>query len=168
MGEMYAERLNNIAPFRVMELLQRAQDLERAGNRVAHLEVGEPDFDTATPIAEAGIAAIESGQTKYTPALGEPALRQQIAAHYRELGVDVPWQRVLVTSGASGGLALLSGLLLEPGARLLVTDPGYPCNEAFAALVNAQAVRVPVAACDEFLTDLRDRTADRASVEECT
>jgi aspartate/methionine/tyrosine aminotransferase len=147
---MYAERLSKIAPFRVMELMERARILEGEGHRLVHFEVGEPDFPTADPIARAGTAAIADGQTKYTVALGLPELRQRIAQYYGELGLDIPWQRVVVTSGASGGLVLLNGLLLNPGDQLLVTDPGYPCNEAFAALVNAEAVRVVVAASDGF------------------
>ena len=141
---MYAERLNKIAPFRVVELMERARALEASGHVLVHFEVGEPDFPTAEPIARAGVRAIQEGHTKYTQALGLPELRASIAAYYDLLGVSVPAQRIVVTTGASAGLTLLNGLLLNPGDEVLVTDPGYPCNEVFAALVNAQAVRVPV------------------------
>ena len=147
---MHAERLNKIAPFRVMELLERAHELEAQGHKLVHFEVGEPDFPTAEPIAEAGVAAIASGQTKYTAALGVPELRQRISAHYASMGVEVPWERIVVTAGASGGLVLLHALLLNPGDRLLLTDPGYPCNEVFAALVNAEPVRMVVPASEGF------------------
>ena len=142
---MYAQRLDRIAPFRVMQLMERAKAIEASGHRVVHFEVGEPDFVTADPILRAGIDALEAGETKYTQALGIPELRERIARHYRkELGVSVSAERVVVTSGASGGLLLLSGLLLNPGDRLLLTDPGYPCNEVFAGLVNAEPERIPL------------------------
>ena len=144
---MYAERLNRIAPFRVMELMERAKVLEAEGHTLVHFEVGEPDFPTATPILEAGHRALDAGHTKYTQALGVPALRQRIARYYaEEIGVEVDPDRVVVTSGASGGLLLLAALLLNPDDELLMTDPGYPCNEVFVGLVNGRAVRIPVTA----------------------
>jgi aspartate/methionine/tyrosine aminotransferase len=157
---MYAERLRRISPFRVMELMERAKTLESAGHRVVHLEVGEPDFVSAEPIVEAGIRALQAGETKYTQALGLPALRERIAEHYRrDLGVEVPPERVVVTAGASGGLLLLNGLLLDPGDQLLLTDPGYPCNEVFVGLVNAEPVRIPVSANKGFQLDPEDLQA---------
>jgi aspartate/methionine/tyrosine aminotransferase len=148
---MYARRIGRIAPFRVVELLERARALEATGCEVIHLEVGEPDFPTAHPIIEAAHRALDAGATKYTQALGVPALRERIAAYYREhVGVPVVPERVVVTSGASSGLLLLAALLLDPGDEILLTDPGYPCNEVFAWLVNGVPVRVPLQADDGF------------------
>ena len=149
--QMYADRLNRIAPFRVMELMERAKALEAEGHTVVHFEVGEPDFPTAPTILEAGHRALETGHTKYTQALGTPALRQRIARYYaEEIGVDIDPARVVVTSGASGGLLLLAALLLNPDDELLMSDPGYPCNEVFVGLVNGRAVRIPVTAAGGF------------------
>lgn len=154
---MYAERLRRISPFRVMELMERAKTLESAGHRVVHFEVGEPDFVTAEPIVAAGIRALQTGRTKYTQALGIPELRERIAEHYRaDLGVDIASERVVVTSGASGALLLLNGLLLNPGDQLLLTDPGYPCNEVFVGLVNAEPVRIPVSPNQGFQLTAED------------
>jgi len=153
---MFAERLREISPFRVMELMERAKILERAGHRVVHFEVGEPDFVSAGPIVEAGIRALQDGQTKYTQALGIPELREQIAEHYRRGGVPLSAERIVVTAGASGGLLLLSGLLLDPGDQLLLTDPGYPCNEVFVRLTNAEPVRIPVDPANGFQLTVED------------
>ena len=79
-----AERLRDISPFRVMTVLERARALEATGQHIVHLEVGEPDFVTASPIVEAGRAALAKGYTGYTPAAGLPELRQRIAAYYLE------------------------------------------------------------------------------------
>lgn len=140
---MTARRLDHISPFRVVELLERAKALEEDGLKIVHLEVGEPDFPTAPSIVAAGHRALDEGATKYTQALGIPALRRRIAAHYRETaGVDVAAERVVVTAGASAGLLLLSALLLDPGDELLLTDPGYPCNDVFVRLVNGVPAHV--------------------------
>ena len=154
---MVAERLSAIAPFRVMELMKRAAQLEAAGHRVVHFEVGEPDFNTAEPIVEAGRKALLDGHTKYTHALGTEALRAALAEDYRQrLGVAVPADRILVTAGASGGLLLLSALLINPGDGLLVTDPGYPCNAAFPRIVGGAAQPAPLRAEEGYLPRVED------------
>lgn len=140
-----AARVDDIAPFHVMDLLARAQALQAAGRDIIHLEVGEPDFATPPPIVEAGIAALRAGHTHYTGALGLPALREAIAGFYA-----TRWQaaveptRVVVTPGASGALLLALGLLAGPGDEILMADPGYPCNRHFARFCDARAVNVPV------------------------
>ncbi len=148
---MPADRLNQITPFRVMELMKRAEELEARGHKVVHFEVGEPDFNTAEPIIEAGRQALIDGRTKYTHALGLLELREAIARDYAaRLGVSVPVEQIAVTAGASGGLVLLSALLLNPGDGLLITDPGYPCNEVFVHLTGGIPQRVPVRAADGY------------------
>ncbi|MEE8079772.1 MAG: aminotransferase class I/II-fold pyridoxal phosphate-dependent enzyme [Pseudomonadales bacterium] len=154
---MYAKRLTDITPFRVMELMERAKLLEADGKHVVHFEVGEPDFATAGPIVTAGERALAAGETKYTQALGIPQLRERIARFYAdEVGVSVPAERIGVTSGASGGRLRLCGLMLDPGDELLMSDPGYPCNEVFVGLVNAIPRRVPVTAQSHYQIQLED------------
>jgi aspartate/methionine/tyrosine aminotransferase len=134
-----------------MQLMERAKALEAEGHKVVHFEVGEPDFDTAAPIVKAGHEALSAGRTKYTQALGIPALRERIGGFYEEsAGVSVDPERIVVTAGASGGLLLLAGLLLDPGDELLMPDPGYPCNEVFVGLVNAVPTRINVTAAEGF------------------
>jgi aspartate/methionine/tyrosine aminotransferase len=142
-----ARRIANIEPFRVMEILGRAQAMQAAGRDVIHLEVGEPDFATPDPVVAAGIAALRQGLTHYTPALGLPELRAAIADYYRHrYGVAVPASRIAVTVGASGALLLAMAGLFNPGEEILLADPGYPCNRQFARLVEVGARGVPVGA----------------------
>ena len=164
---MYASRLTQIQPFRVVEVLERARALERDGHEVVHFEVGEPDFETAEPILAAAAQGLRDGATKYTEALGTPALREAIAGHYRRLGIDVAPGRIVVTTGASAGLLLLAGLLLDPGQELLLPDPGYPCNGVFAQLVGARAHKLPVYAREGFaptIEALRAAWGERSKV----
>ena len=143
--------MDEIAPFRVMELLARANELQRLGHDVVHMEVGEPDFPTPGPIIEAAKAGLGNGDTKYTDARGTVKLREAIARHYQDwYGVEVSPHRVFVTAGASGGLLLLAALLMNPGDNLLMTDPGYPCNRHFLSSFNAEGCLVPVGASDNY------------------
>jgi len=140
-----AARVDDIEPFRVMQILARAKAMQAAGRDVIHLEVGEPDFPTPEPIVAAGIAALRAGHTHYTPALGLPALREAIAGYYAgRYGVAVEPTRVAVTPGASGALLLVMAALFDPGDEVLMADPGYPCNRHFARVVEATARAVPV------------------------
>ena len=153
-GPKLARRVGGIAPFRVVQILERARELERGGRDVVHLEVGEPDFPTAPTVVGAGIEALSAGRTGYTQALGLPALRAAIAARY---GVEA--DRVAVTTGASGALNLLAQVLVDPGDEVLVPDPGYPCNDVFIQAAGGVVRRVPVSASSRF-------QLDRAALEE--
>ncbi|MDH5536254.1 MAG: pyridoxal phosphate-dependent aminotransferase [Betaproteobacteria bacterium] len=140
-----AQRVNDIEPFHVMELLARARALEAEGRSIVHMEIGEPDFPTPRPVCDAGIRALEQGELFYTPALGLPALREKISGYYRtRYGVDVPPSRIIVTSGSSGALLLAIAVLVDPGREVLMADPGYPCNRHFVRLMEGKAVAVPV------------------------
>ena len=153
---MYSVRSSQINPFTVMQLLQRAQEFEAEGKRVVHFEVGEPDFVTAEPIVAAGIEALQQGKTKYTSAQGVLPLREKISEYYANQGLDVAVSRIQITSGASGGLVLLAGLLLDPGDVMLITDPGYPCNKVFARLVGAETKAIHLEAERGFQLTLQD------------
>jgi aspartate/methionine/tyrosine aminotransferase len=140
-----------IEPFRVMDVLARARELEAQGRTIVHMEVGEPDFPTPGPICEAGIAALAKGELHYTPAPGLPELREAIAAHYRRLhGIEVPPARILVTTGSSGALLLALGALVNPGDAVLLADPGYPCNRNFVRLVEGEPVGIAVGPDSHF------------------
>lgn len=141
----FAPRVAEIQPFRVVEVLTRAKQLEAAGRDIVHMAAGEPDFATAEPIVDAAVVAMRAGLTKYTPAAGIPELRQAISDYYRsDYQLDISPERIVVTAGASGALMLLACLLAAPGDGVLMADPGYPCNRQFFRMVEAQAQLVPV------------------------
>lgn len=151
MSRVYAKRLNDIEPFRVVEVLAQARALDAAGHDIVHFEAGEPDFTTAPAIIEAAKKALDEGATYYTSALGLPELRQKVSDMYREqYGIDVPVRRIMITPGASGALLLIASLLMNPGDGLLMADPGYPCNRNFLRLVEGEGQLVPVTRDDRY------------------
>ncbi len=147
----YADRVADIEPFRVVEVLERATALASAGRDIVHMAAGEPDFATAGPIVEAGRAALARGETHYSQAAGIPPLREALSRHYADTyGLDVPPSRIMVTPGASGALLLIAALLINPGDGMLMTDPGYPCNRHFMRLVEGRGQLVPVGASSNY------------------
>jgi len=146
-----ARRAAEIEPFEVMDVLARAQALERAGRRVVHMEIGEPDFTAPQPVVEAGVRALREGRTAYTATLGLPALRETVAAHYgARFGERLPAERVVITAGASGGLLTLAALYVDAGDELLVPDPGYPGYRHFVRAFEGRARALAVSAADNF------------------
>jgi aspartate/methionine/tyrosine aminotransferase len=147
----YAQRLNDIEPFRVVEVLSQAKAMAASGIDVVHMEAGEPDFATAPQIVNAAKAALDAGATYYTPALGIDALREKVSDLYKDRhGIDVPASRIIITPGASGALLLLSALLVNPGDGILMADPGYPCNRNFLRIVEGEGQLVPVNSDDNY------------------
>jgi aspartate/methionine/tyrosine aminotransferase len=136
--------MDTIAPFRVVEVMEKAWEVQATGRSVIHLVVGEPDFGTPAPVVAAASAAIADGQVHYTSSLGIRQLREAISGYYAErFGADVPASRIVVTAGGSAALLLAFGATLDAGDQVLMSDPGYPCNRNLIRLYGAE----PVAAC---------------------
>jgi len=144
-------RMRHIQPFDVMALLARARELEAEGRSIIHMEIGEPDFVTPQPVIDAGVRALAEGHTHYTPAVGLTVLRQRIATFYRSrYAVEVAPERIVVTPGASAALQLVLAVLVNPGDRVLLADPGYACNRNFVHLLNGEPVGLPVTAATGY------------------
>lgn len=143
-GAPLAARMSGIATFQVLKLLARAKELEAQGRSIIHMEIGEPDFPTPSPVTAAALEATRSGDVHYLPALGLPALRRAIAGYYREQhGVEVSPERIIVTPGSSGALLLAMGVLLCPGDEVLLADPSYPANRHFIRFCEGVPVGIP-------------------------
>ena len=137
-------RARDVRPFQVMAILAEAQALQAAGRDIIHLEVGEPDFPTPEPMIEAAVSALRAGKTGYTPALGLPQLREKIADYYQQrFDVDLNPQRIVLAPGASGALLLLTAARLDVGQKLMLADPGYPCNRHFARVFEGHGQLIP-------------------------
>lgn len=145
MEQTVATRMAGIAPFYVMELLEKAQQLETAGKSVIHMEVGEPDFPLPKEVAEAATAALTNGKTGYTAAGGIAELRTAVTRYYQQgYGVNIPSSRVLITPGSSGALQLIIGAVVNAGEEVIMTDPTYPCNKHFVLAFGGVPKTVPV------------------------
>ena len=139
------ERANTISPFIVMEVLERAHELERGGRSIIHLEIGEPDFNTPDCICRAAEQALRDGHTHYTHSLGILPLREAISRHYEATyGVYVDPGRIVVTSGTSPALFMVFSALLNPGDEVIVSNPHYPCYPNFARFLGATPAFVNV------------------------
>ena len=145
------DRALNIPPFIVMDVLEKAHELEKAGKHIIHLEIGEPDFPTPACICEAAAKAIQDGCTHYTHSLGIIELREAVCRHYWEkYGVNITPDQIIITSGTSPALFMLFSALLEPGDEIILSDPHYPCYPNFANFLKAQPVFVGVEEGDGF------------------
>lgn len=118
----------DIPAFMVMEVMRAAAARESAGQPVYHMEVGQPGSSAPKGVREAAKRALDDNRIGYTVALGLPALREAIARHYWHLyRVSVPAERIVVTTGSSTGFILSFLAAFDPGDRVALAAPGYPC-----------------------------------------
>jgi len=162
---MITQKANEIKPFIVMEVLEKAAEMERRGINVVHLEVGEPDFDVPSCVSEAVANAFSEGRTHYTHSLGDPELREEICKRYHNIyGVTISPEQIIVTSGSSPAILLTLGVLCDIDDEVIISDPGYACYSNFIRFLNAKAVKVPVYEEDGFQyrpTEIEKRITDR-------
>ncbi len=138
-----ADRAKDIRSFIVMDVLERANVLERRGRDIVHLEIGEPDFDTPKCIKEAAVMAAREGKTHYTHSLGVPELRESICDYYlNKYGVHITPDRVIVTSGTSPAMFLIFSVLLKRGDGVILSDPYYPCYPNIIKYMGGKCVLV--------------------------
>jgi (5-formylfuran-3-yl)methyl phosphate transaminase len=157
--------VEKMTPFIVMDILERANELQSQGIDVIHLEVGEPDFDIPPTVALAAKASYDKGKTHYTHSMGDPELRQQIAAlYFKEYGVKVDPDCILMTSGSSPAILMSLMVLCEAGSEVLIPNPGYACYSNFTLAVNAKPVFVDILPENKFqytLDDVRSKITDK-------
>ena len=148
---MVARRAEEIKPFIVMDVLEKACELECRGEEIIHLEVGEPDFDTPDCVKAAATQAIQEGFTHYTHSLGLLELREAICDYYAKVyQVDLDPGQILVTSGSSPAIFMVFSALLEAGDQVIISDPHYACYPNFIRFVQGEPVTVPVFEDDAF------------------
>jgi (5-formylfuran-3-yl)methyl phosphate transaminase len=148
---MATKRTEEITSFIVMDVLEKACEIECQGVDIVHLEVGEPDFDIPECVKEAVGKALKDGHTHYTHSLGMPALREAVCAYYQDTyGVCVHPDQVLITSGTSPAMFMLFSALLEENDEVIVSDPHYACYPNFIKFVNGVPVTIPVSESDGF------------------
>lgn len=139
-------RRSDVPPFMVMDVMAAAARIEAAGGHVIHMEVGQPAAGAPKTAIAAAHAALEAGRIDYTSALGIPSLRARIARHYRDVyGCDVSPERIVVTTGSSGGFILAFLSMFEPGDRVAVTVPGYPPYRHILTALGCEPVLIETA-----------------------
>lgn len=146
-----AARAKELRSFIAMDVMERANALEREGRHIIHLEIGEPDFDTPQCIKAAGIRAIQEGKTHYTHSLGIPELREAICQQHEEkYGVHVNPDQIIITSGTSPAMVLIFSALLEYGDEIIVSNPYYPCYSNIISYIGGTCIFVNVDEDDGF------------------
>jgi len=151
MQDNVSKKSRDIPPFMVMDAMEKAKEMERAGENIVHLEIGEPDFDTPEVIKQAGIRAINEGHTKYTHSLGLLELRNAIAWKMeKDHGVTCDPERIIVTSGSSPALFLTLASIINAGDEVILSDPCYACYPNFITFLGGKPVFVPLSEDEGF------------------
>lgn len=143
------------------ETLARANELERQGRSIIHLEIGEPDFDTPEPIVNAGIGWLKKGATHYPPSPGIPELRAAVARHLSSKHpTRIDPKNVIISPGAKMMIFTIIHSLIDPGDEVIYPEPAYPAYEAAIRLAGATPVPVKLEESKQFRFSL-DEVARR-------
>ena len=143
-----------IPSFIVMDVMEKALEIQKQGHHIIHLEIGEPDFPTPQCICQAGIEAIQKGYTHYTHSQGIIELRETICQWYFDKhGVSIEPDQIIITSGTSPALLLIISALLDKGDQIIMSDPHYPCYPNYARFLGAEPLLIKVHEEDAFQLD---------------
>lgn len=143
--------LRRIAPSQTTAMTDRATQLRQEGRDVISLSVGEPDFATPPHVVAAAKAALDAGETKYTPVGGTARLKQAAALHFaRDLGIEVPSSQVTISAG--GKQAIFHALLatLDPGDEALIPAPWWVSYPEIVRFAGAEVVPMATDAAGGF------------------
>ncbi|RIY03728.1 aminotransferase class I/II-fold pyridoxal phosphate-dependent enzyme [Aureimonas flava] len=145
-------RRSDVDPFRAMDVMAAANRMVAAGRDVISLAVGQPSAPVPGTVAESVGAFLRRGRIGYTDALGRASLRARIARHYAEAyGVDVPAERVMVTTGSSAGFNLAFLTAFDVGDRVAIATPGYPAYRNILKALGIEPVEIEVGPEDDYV-----------------
>ncbi|MFO0754097.1 MAG: pyridoxal phosphate-dependent aminotransferase [Thermodesulfovibrionales bacterium] len=148
---MIPKRVEEMSSFIVMDVLEKAKEMERAGTGIIHLEIGEPDFGVPDCVREALCRAVRDGHTHYTHSLGMIELREAVCEFYEgKYGVRIDADRVVISSGTSPAMLSMFSVLLETEDEVIISDPYYACYPNFITFLGGKTVTVPVYEKDGF------------------
>jgi aspartate/methionine/tyrosine aminotransferase len=141
----------DVPPFHVMDLLAAAGARERSHGDVVNLVAGQPSTPAPRPVRERAKRALDDDVLGYTVSRGIPELREAICGHYRRVyDLEVSPDDVLVTTGSSSGFLLAFLAALEPGDRVAVARPGYPCYRNVLTALGCEVVELPCGPASRF------------------
>jgi aspartate/methionine/tyrosine aminotransferase len=144
-------RSASVESFKVMDVLQRANELQAAGHSVLHCEVGQPETGAPPAVTAAAIEALAATNPHqvlgYTDAFGLLALRQKIASHYTKyynLAEPISTSRIVVTTGSSGAFLLAFTACFDPGDVVAIASSGYPCYRNILSALGCQLATIRI------------------------
>ena len=144
----FAQRVCHLREEGAYVVLSKAQQLERQGRQIIHLEIGQPDFETFSNVADAGIRAIKNGKTRYTLPAGLLELRETVAEYVgASRGIAAEPEEVIIAPGSKPLLFFPTLALVGPGDEVLYPNPGFPTYEAMIRVAGGKPVPVPL--CEE-------------------
>src|SRR3954451_4761370 len=143
-GRLAVASRADVPPFHVMDLLARASRRQRTHGDLCNLVAGQPSTPAPRPVREAAVRALDDELLGYTVSVGIPELREAICAHHaRTHAIEVLPEDVVVTTGSSGGFLLAFIAAFEPGDRVAIARPGYPCYRNVLAALGCEVVELP-------------------------
>tara|TARA_B110000014_G_C20094960_1_gene573799 strand:+ start:461 stop:1627 length:1167 start_codon:yes stop_codon:yes gene_type:complete len=152
-----AKRMERLGTETAFEVLAKARKLEQEGKHIVHLEIGEPDFETADHIKNAAIEALNGGFTHYVPSAGILEVRESISKNiYNTRQVDFNPEQIIITPGAKPIMFFTILALAEPNFEVVFPDPGFPIYESMINFCGGKAVPMPLRGSLNYHPDIEE------------
>jgi len=150
-----APRIDRIEPSITLALDERAKAMRALGKDVISMAVGEPDFPAPALVQDAAVAKVRSGDVRYTPAAGTPALRQALAAHLTSTR-HTPYlpEEITVCHSAKHALSGAIFALVDEGDEVLIPLPAWASYFDLVRCAGGTPVLVPPDRNDGVRPDL--------------
>ncbi|MEG0874284.1 MAG: pyridoxal phosphate-dependent aminotransferase [Clostridiales bacterium] len=156
---MISKYAKEITSFIVMDIQDKAKEMEAQGENIIHLEIGEPDFNAAKTVKDATITALNNDDTHYTHSLGKISLREAIQKYYKKTyGVDIDKDQIVVTSGTSPAMVMAFAAILDDGDEVIMPNPYYACYPNFVKMFRGTVKDINVNEIDGFKYNLATLT----------
>src|SRR3990172_1911284 len=141
-----SEKVSQLPEYAIQKMMSLAADMERQGEKLIHLEIGEPDFNTPREIVDAAYKAILDGCTRYGTAMGDLDLREAITRNFKaEYGIDVdPKTVVMITPGSKHVIYCAITATVNPGEEVIIPDPFFSAFEFAVGINGGKVVSVPL------------------------
>jgi len=163
-----SEGSNRIYGEAAFEVLAKAQELERQSKKIIHFEIGEPDMETPSNIAKAGIEAIKNKKTHYTPSIGINELRQAVQDEVEKTrGYRPDLDQIVIIPGLKPGIFFSMLATVNPGDEVIYQDPGYPTYGSVSSFLGAKGILIPLIEENEFRMnpdDIENRITEKTKL----
>ena len=138
---LLSKRIKEVEAFEVMEILKKAEELERKGKKVVHFEIGEPDLELDDELRKVAVESIK--KVKYTPSQGKKELIEKICTNVNKFSsYEIKKENVVVTGGVSLGFLYVMSCIIDPLDEVIITKPHYPCYPNFIKFFGGKPIKI--------------------------
>lgn len=136
-----SQRGQMMPPSPIRKLVPFAESAKKKGIKVYHLNIGQPDIETPSPILEA-VRKADIRVLEYSHSAGNESYRRKLTEYYKKVGITVEANDILITTGGSEAIIMAFMTCLDPGDEVIIPEPFYANYNGFAVMAGVKVVPI--------------------------